>query len=201
MLRIISVLIKTNKNSKSLKWKWKQTTRLHTHEQQWENLWWICLEREGERERIQASKCLGNEKCWTYFDDIRPPTRYHTCRYAGASGRAGGRCGHNCCRWIMSWWEILMMEHVLSVVKFQSWYWIAVRIQWFHFEKRIHCFGEFWLPIGLLLFQMFNIENNFRFNLYLELMQFNSIWVLLLILLHCCYKFWVSDFLLFIFWF
>lgn len=31
-----------------------------------------------------------------------------------------------------------MMEYVLSVVKFQFWNRIPVRIQWFHFKKRIH---------------------------------------------------------------
>lgn len=95
------------------------------------------LEENREREREILHEKSKMRKFWTYFDDIRPPTR---CNWwnGRTSCRAGGRCGHNCCGWIMSWWEILMMEHVLSVVKFQTRYRISVRIHWLHFEKRVH---------------------------------------------------------------
>ena len=84
------------------------------------------------------------EKFWTYFDDIRPPTR--NWWNGRTSCRAGGRCGHNCCGWIMSWWEILMMEYVLCVVKFQFWNRISVQIHLLHFEKRVHYeFSLIWI--------------------------------------------------------
>lgn len=86
-----------------------------------------------KEENEKKNKMRNNTNFWfccrylkeTYFDNIWPPAscNWWHCR---SSCRAASRCCHDGCSWIMSWWEIFMVEQLLCIVKFQFWYRISV---------------------------------------------------------------------------
>lgn len=96
----------------------------------------------------------------TYFDNIWPPA-YCNWWQCWTSCTASGRCGHDGCCWIMSWWEIFMMEQLLCIVKFQFWYRISVHIHlWVFLGNKFRFFYFIYKFLIVLFLVVFYFDSN-----------------------------------------